>query len=121
MFDYDRLASLSLGSGPNGINLEATAHYWDKYKKARAEILKQPKQETIANGSSALNYVKKVKAGDTLWSIAQSEKCSVKELTRLNPDIDPNSLKIGQEIKLPSPSKPEDRGSTTKGKGCAII
>jgi LysM repeat protein len=104
--------------------LEVTAHYWDKYQKARAEILKQPKEETVAAtdaNSSGLNCVKKVKAGDTLWSIAQSEKCSVKELTRLNPGIDPNSLKIGQEIKLPSSSKSEDRGRDTKGKGCAII
>ena len=42
----------------------------------------------------------RVKPGDTLASIAQANGVTVEELQELNPDVDSNSLSIGQEIRL---------------------
>ena len=41
-----------------------------------------------------------VRAGDTLASIAEETDTTVEELQELNPDVDSNSLTIGQEIRL---------------------
>jgi len=54
---------------------------------------------------NAHNYV--IKAGDTLWSIAEQiygdgSKC--KEIEQCNDNIDANNLQIGQTINLPSSS-----------------
>jgi len=75
--------------------------------------------------SDKLTY--QVKKGDTLGHIAQRELGSVKytaDILRLNPDLNPNNLKLGQEIKLPArselapvasaaPSAPAAAGETT--------
>lgn len=75
--------------------------------------------------SDKLTY--QVKKGDTLGHIAQRELGSVKytaDILRLNPDLNPNNLKLGQEIKLPArselapvataaPSAPAVAGETT--------
>jgi LysM repeat protein len=56
--------------------------------------------------SDKLTY--QVKKGDTLGHIAQRELGSVKytaDILRLNPDLNPNNLKLGQEIKLPARSE----------------
>ena len=46
----------------------------------------------------AKEYV--VKKGDTLYSIAKKHGISVSEIQKLNPGINPNSLKIGAKLKL---------------------
>ncbi|WP_416197123.1 MAG: LysM repeat-containing protein [Sporanaerobacter sp.] len=43
-----------------------------------------------------------IKAGDTLYSIAQMFNVSVQELMAANPGVDPNNLQIGQVICVPS-------------------
>ena len=42
----------------------------------------------------------RVRPGDTLALIAERTGVSVDELLELNPDIDPNSLTVGEKIKL---------------------
>ena len=42
-----------------------------------------------------------IKAGDTLYSIAQMFNVSVQELMAANPGVDPNNLQIGQVICVP--------------------
>ena len=44
------------------------------------------------------NYT--VKSGDTLALISERTGITVEELQELNPDIDPNSLTVGEKIKL---------------------
>lgn len=44
-------------------------------------------------------------AGDTLFDIAQSQKTTVEELLRLNPDLDPNLVPIGWQLILPPPDQ----------------
>jgi LysM repeat protein len=41
-----------------------------------------------------------VKSGDTLGSIALEHDTTVEELLRLNPDVDPTALNIGQRIRV---------------------
>lgn len=41
-----------------------------------------------------------VKDGDNLWNIASAVKLSVDELLLSNPELDPDKLQVGQEIKI---------------------
>lgn len=53
---------------------------------------------TEADGPPAETYV--VRAGDTLAGIAEETDTTVQELQELNPGVDSNSLRIGQELRL---------------------
>lgn len=57
--------------------------------------------ETAA-ASRPESYV--VKAGDTLGAVATSLGVSVEELTRANPNVNPQSLRIGDELRVPRPT-----------------
>jgi len=43
----------------------------------------------------------RIKKGDTLWAIANKYGVTVKALTKANPGIKPNALKVGQVIIIP--------------------
>src|SRR3546814_18302107 len=51
-----------------------------------------------------------VKAGDTLYKIAQAQNMNVAEISRLNNITDPSQLRIGQVLRLNS-SVPDPEGS----------
>lgn len=53
---------------------------------------------TTGGGSSRKTY--RVKPGDTLGSIAEANGLSIEELQELNPDVDPQSLTVGQRLRL---------------------
>ena len=55
-------------------------------------------ETSTTDAPPAETYV--VRPGDTLASIAEETDTTVEELQELNPDVDSNSLTIGQEIKL---------------------
>jgi LysM repeat protein len=58
-----------------------------------------PATTTTATTTGDGQHVKwTVKPGDTLFSIATQFGTSVKELERLNPNIDPSALQVGQEL-----------------------
>jgi len=57
----------------------------------------RPKQEHEAEPKEQ-TYV--VQPGDTLETIAQKTGVSVEELQRRNPDVDPQALQSGTELKL---------------------
>src|SRR3982751_2330278 len=46
-----------------------------------------------------------IKAGDTLWEIAQRFNSSVSAIVKENPKVDTNALYIGQRLDIPSSSK----------------
>jgi len=52
-----------------------------------------------------------VKAGDTLFAIAQSHGTTLEKLQAANPGVDPKKLQVGQVLKLPS------SGTPSKGNG----
>ncbi len=61
---------------------------------------KKAEDEAPAKSSSSANGYK-VKSGDTLSSIARAHKVSLDALQTANPGVNPKSLKVGMELKLP--------------------
>lgn len=64
-----------------------------------------PAQSTTAKTRPSVNSPRRaksytVKAGDTLTSIAEKTGLSVEHITDLNPDLDVNTLRVGQRLKL---------------------
>ena len=53
-----------------------------------------------------------IAAGETLWALSQRYRCTVDDLLRLNPGIQPTNLQIGQVIRLADESRP----SSTSGR-----
>ncbi len=45
-----------------------------------------------------------IKTGDTLYKLAQTYKTTVPAITAANPNLNPNALRVGQIICIPSPS-----------------
>ena len=43
----------------------------------------------------------RVEVGDSLGLIAEKTGASVEQIQELNPDLDPNALRVGQRIRLP--------------------
>jgi len=56
------------------------------------------KATTTSGSSQPKNYT--VKSGDTLGMIAEKTGVSVPELLELNPELDPQSLTVGDRIRL---------------------
>src|SRR3954465_14862381 len=59
-------------------------------------------KKSSSKKSSAKKKVKtyRVKSGDTPSGIAEQNGMSLEELLELNPDLDPQTLTVGQRIKL---------------------
>lgn len=55
---------------------------------------------TSKGSSSTKRSTYTVKSGDSLSLIAEKTGVSVEELVRLNPGVDPQSLRTGQKLKL---------------------
>ncbi|WP_052543978.1 peptidoglycan DD-metalloendopeptidase family protein [Desulfoscipio gibsoniae] len=55
-----------------------------------------------------------VQEGDTLWDVATAAKLPVEELIEANPDLTPQTLQIGQEIKISRPAPLVDVLTTYK-------
>jgi LysM repeat protein len=56
-----------------------------------------------------------VRAGDTLGSIARDLGVAADELARTNPGINPNGLRIGQELRIPRPATTPAPTSAIRG------
>ena len=48
-----------------------------------------------------VNRTYTIREGDTFETIAADQGTSVEQLQALNPDVDPNSLQVGQKILIP--------------------
>ncbi|WP_286228804.1 LysM peptidoglycan-binding domain-containing protein [Neobacillus mesonae] len=51
------------------------------------------------------NRTYKIKSGDVIWKLAQQFHIGPSTIIQANPGIDPNRLRIGQNITIPSPLK----------------
>ncbi|MGI8552355.1 MAG: LysM peptidoglycan-binding domain-containing protein [Dehalococcoidia bacterium] len=65
----------------------------------------------VGTAASSNTYV--VKSGDTLATIASRLGFSVSDLTSANGGINPSSLRVGQELKLPAASAPTASATAT--------
>jgi len=91
--------------GPNGIRLKATQRYWEKYQKAKKELLEiqrmppgKSRESTPPPGDDGVVHI--VKSGDTLWAISRQYGVTVESIIALNPSIVPDSLSIGQVVRI---------------------
>jgi LysM repeat protein len=57
-------------------------------------------ESTPATTTEAQGEYYTVQSGDTLGSIASKYDTTVEELVRLNPDVDPTALQVGQRIRV---------------------
>ncbi|AIF44924.1 N-acetylmuramoyl-L-alanine amidase [Virgibacillus sp. SK37] len=81
-----------LRSGAKGINWK---QFIDMVKGIKSST---PKKEETNNIPSTY----KIKKGDTFWGISRKYNISVNDIKKYNPNVNPNSLQIGQVIKLKS-------------------
>ncbi len=56
-------------------------------------------------------FIYTVKSGDTMGQIAQNFNISLSALTAANPNVDPNTISVGQTLKIPS--QPNLSGAST--------
>ena len=42
-----------------------------------------------------------IRANDTFWSLSERFKCSVADIEKVNPGVNPKNLQIGQRINIP--------------------
>jgi len=66
----------------------------------RSTPAKAPAKSAASAASAPSGRFAKVKEGDTAASIAAAAAISVDRLRDLNPSIDPDSLRVGQTLKL---------------------
>ncbi len=64
-------------------------------------LLKIPQSESGSLSESAPMLIHTVKKGESLWEIAQQYHLSLEQLSKVNELKQPNSLYIGQEVKIP--------------------
>ena len=87
------------------------------------QVLRLPggKATSPAVASSKAVATHKVGGGETYYSIARRHGITVDDLTRANPGVNPNSLRIGQTLKLSnaSPATAADRHLAEKPKETA--
>lgn len=90
--------------GPNGINIDATAHYWSKYQRAKQLILdlKAKAGTSDTDGFEKSKGYVEVAKGDTLYAIAKRTGFALADIERANPGINPHLLSIGQTIVIPT-------------------
>ena len=116
--------SLSLQKGgPNGINLTATESYWQKYQAALGLVVGEA--GTAAAAQSGRVHV--VVQGDTLYGIAKRAGVPLEELVSANPGVDPQRLRIGQELTIPAGgdggegSERDEEGAGERRRGCSLM
>jgi len=94
----DRLLQLNPGIDPNNLQV--------------GQVICVPGAAPPQCPPGSTTYV--IRAGDTLFSIAQRFNTTVDRLLQLNPGIDPNNLRVGQIICVPTTAPPTcPPGSTT--------
>ncbi len=59
-----------------------------------------PEKQQVSGKPKTKKKKYEVEEGDTLTTIARKTGISVETLEELNPDLDPQALQLGQEIKL---------------------
>jgi N-acetylmuramoyl-L-alanine amidase CwlA len=57
-------------------------------------------QPSDTNNSTAIGEFYTVKAGDTIWGIAQDNGTTVAKILEMNPNINPQILQIGEKIRI---------------------
>ena len=73
----------------------------DEPSSARAKAPARAEQRTQVKRAAARLHI--VSSGDTLGGIAERYDTTVAHLRKLNPRVDPQALRVGQELRVPVP------------------
>ena len=65
------------------------------------QLLAEPPPVTLARPEPIRGSTYVVRRNDTLYGIARRYGCDWRDITRLNPDVDPMDMRVGLELKLP--------------------
>jgi beta-lactamase class A len=104
--------TLSAIASTTGVPVDTLAS-WNAIKDPNVIIAGQ---SLALNGSSSTPNQYTVKAGDTLWDIAQANGTTVADLVQLNSLSDANQLTVGQVLKLPVVAVPVQRAAAAPAK-----
>jgi LysM repeat protein len=93
-------AGLSDGSGaePTTVGAIPTAAATTTAPRVTSQLVLTESTPTTTTVAEGQYYV--IQSGDTLGSIALKYDTTVEELVRLNPDVDPTALHVGQRIRV---------------------
>ncbi|MGI6112923.1 MAG: LysM peptidoglycan-binding domain-containing protein [Mahellales bacterium] len=89
--------------------------YYDKEQEASVEEFDMGDYNAVADNDTGVNALQQcpqgsfpyiIQAGDTLFALARRFNTTVDAIIRLNPGIDPQSLRIGQRICIPGVPSP---------------
>ena len=79
------------------------------YHTATAQTVPSPGAEAIKPPDvpvpSPTPFLYTIKAGDTLGSVAQKFNVGLDALVAINPDVNPNAMRVGETLKIPSSQK----------------
>lgn len=85
---------------------------YSQVRKVAGKVMTEDEGDTVGNtveiylGTEKELLGRKVEKGDTLSKIAKEEDVSVEELAAFNNIEDPNKIKLGQRIKIPTKPEP---------------
>jgi LysM domain len=75
--------------------------FGDDPSSAPAQAPPRAEQRTGVKRAAARLHI--VSSGDTLGGIAERYDTTVARLQKLNPHVDPQALRVGQELRVPAP------------------
>ncbi len=86
----------------NRLSPESTIHPGDTLKVEPHSILKEVRKTSVGTDATAPagEVFYEVKPGDTFYGIARKVSLPVDTLKKLNPDIDPNTIRPGMKIRI---------------------
>jgi LysM repeat protein len=91
-------AGLSDGSGNETTVAATTTRATTTAPKVTTQVVITSSTPTTTTAAEGEYYV--IESGDTLGSIALKYDTTVEELVRLNPDVDPTTLRVGERIRV---------------------
>ena len=83
---------------PTTVGAIPTAAATTKAPRVTSQLVLTESTPTTTTVAEGRYYV--IQSGDTLGSIALKYDTTVEELVRLNPDVDPTALHVGQRIRV---------------------
>lgn len=87
--------------GASDVEFEETVELVEKFIAVDELVDRDKALEILIAGVDDTNFYQVI-AGDTLWDIARDAGISLEKLMTINQGIEPKSLMIGQQIKLPT-------------------